>query len=221
MKIVRCTIVEKENPNSVIGIVRVRPETDVDFTPGQYAFLSLDSEHANPYSIANLPHEDYLEFHFKDSGTTYGISHQVLHHKEVGDVIYLHGIAGDMTLNLSSSSPCLMIAGGIGISPFKPMLEQRAMNRAVSLYWGMNNSNDCYLDQLGKVKPVVCYADEKIEGCRYGMVADVLLNDFDDLSDYDVYIAGPPLMAQKTAEALQKIGLKKSQLFCDYDLDIK
>jgi ferredoxin--NADP+ reductase len=51
-----------------LWIIRIRPEGEFKFTPGQYATLGLEDERQRserPYSICSSPHEGELEFFFE------------------------------------------------------------------------------------------------------------------------------------------------------------
>ena len=50
---------------------------------------------------------------------------------------------------------------------------------------------------------------------KTGFVHEAVINDFADLSDYDVYACGPPPMINAVFDYLQEIGLNKERLFSD------
>lgn len=228
MNPIACTIVKKEQVSSDIAIIVLQSDTSFQFTAGQYALLSFDEEmngFVRPYSIGSASPSFSLEFHFKDSHTAEGFSHRMIVEKNVGDRVYVHGIQGDMVLAEISSRPVLMIAGGVGIAPFKAMIDSFEMlNRSIHLFWGCNKSEEFYQDDFLKksfVKPHLCLADEEKQGFYHGFVSDAVLETFGDVSGFDVYLSGPLSMVSHAVDLLKERGLSKNNLFCDYLFDFK
>ena len=101
-----------------------------------------------------------------------------------------------------------MVATGTGLAPIKAMLEALMHDPdcpPVSLYWGMRRAEDLYLDHdirsWGdglydfRYEPVLSRPNAGWQG-RRGYVQDAIVADFDDLSEYAIYLCGsPPMIA--------------------------
>jgi len=107
----------------------------IDFLPGQYAALGYYRPNGQPtrlrtFSITSSPDNVFLEFAIRIIGDfTHGLAQ--LH---VGDGIFLQGPFGNFVIDPSIDRPAVMIAGGIGITPFMSILRTPAvMNTDIQL----------------------------------------------------------------------------------------
>lgn len=226
MNIIPCHILKKEKVAKDVMIITIKAEAFFEYQAGQYALLSFEGTKdaiLKAYSIGNKPHTPFLEFHFKDSHTAEGFSHRIIHEKNVGDVIYVHGIQGNMTLKPESVRPLLFIAGGVGVAPFKAIFDSFPdFMPPVDFFWGCNTQGDLYLQgPFAKclVSSHFCLADEAKEGFFHGLVSNAVLAEIKDVSNHDVYLAGPPSMVEHCVHLLKDHGLSKNNLFCDYKID--
>lgn len=55
------TVLYRRDITSSLMIIRIKPEVEINFQPGQYATLHLDGI-SRPYSIVSAPAENFLEF---------------------------------------------------------------------------------------------------------------------------------------------------------------
>ena len=109
-----------------------------------------------------------------------------------------------------SDKPIIFVAGGTGFAPIKAMIEHALHHRVdqrrpMVLYWGVRAKRDLYLPDLpGKWQresanftfiPVLSdpTGDDAWAG-RTGFVHQAVLDDFADLSGYQVYACGGPAM---------------------------
>ncbi|HEX7032964.1 MAG TPA: Rieske 2Fe-2S domain-containing protein [Nitrososphaera sp.] len=99
----------------------------IDFSPGQYAFFSLDGLSApdpkgpiRHFSIASSPTEqDYLMISTRIRDSPYK---QKLSSLEKGAKITAWGPQGEFVLHDDYSKPAVFLSGGIGVTPFRSML---------------------------------------------------------------------------------------------------
>ena len=209
----------------------LKPEGEpLQFMAGQYIDIVLPDGKRRAFSIANTPREDGLiELHLRliDDGF---FTPKVFEEMKAGDKLTIEGPLGTFVLRENSDRPMVMVAGGTGIAPIKAMIEQMiqsgGINRPMSIYWGVRGQQNLYFnDQLEKWAaehenityiPVLSDAeeDESWEG-RKGYVQGVVIVDYDDMSDVDVYMAGPPMMINAGKSVFARLGLPDSQLFYD------
>ena len=122
----------------------------LEFHPGQYLDILLDSGRRRSFSIASPPHDsDLLELHVRrvpGGGFTEGLWGTT----GVGSLLRIEGPIGQFVYQ-AGSSPVLMIAGGTGFAPLKSMLRhvlEGGIDRPIHLYWGARRAPDVYEEEL-------------------------------------------------------------------------
>lgn len=212
------------------------------FRAGQYIEFLLKDNKRRAFSLANSPSNDeYLELHLRHVEGGYFTEHVFKQMKEKA-LVRIEGPHGSFFIRDGASNdegdnpvrPLILIAGGTGFAPIKGMLEQlleEGDTRPVHFYWGVRREADLYRNDLAKkwalqqehisYIPVLSEVD-KTDGddsgkqqYRTGYVHTAVLEDFEDLSGFDVYMAGPPPMIDAAKEGFVKQGLPEGQLFYD------
>lgn len=117
-----------------LWIIRIRPETQIKFIPGQYVTVGLASDGKiveRPYSVASSPGEPELEFFVELVNE--GQLTPPLHEVPVDGKVYLRPLAkGRFAYDRNSGHPNhLMISTGTGVAPFISMVRE-AIVRAKS-----------------------------------------------------------------------------------------
>ncbi len=198
-------------PSADIRILRLRLNNTMrlSYRAGHYADLAVAGLPARSYSIANAPDAngttDRLEFHIRNTG---GVASQhVATQLKIGDTVTVTAPMGHATLAPGCVKPIIAIAGGMGLSPMKAIVES-ALNTGhpgpVTLYWGVNHGDDLYMaDHFRALQathaqfrfvPVVRDDQSRPADAQAGMVGDVVIRDHADLSGLSLYVAGPPPM---------------------------
>lgn len=145
---------------------------------------------------------------------------------EEAEKLMVYGPIGRGYWREKRSEPVLMLAGGSGITPMIPMLKLALQDkeRPIHLYWGARHSNQLYHLELFKAwqesnsnfhfHPVV--SEEPDTDHRKGLAFEAAMTDFDDLSSYILYMAGPVDMVKVAYEAFSSKGLKRNNAYCDF-----
>ena len=121
------------------------------------------------------------------------------------------------------------MAGGTGFAPIKSIIEFCIINdiqRPMYLYWGARAQQDLYMNDLAEIWDrdfanihyIPVLSDPKPEddkSIRTGYVHQEIIKDFPDLSDYDVYASGPPLMVNAGKEAFELCHLPLEHYYSD------
>ncbi|WP_422768175.1 NAD(P)H-flavin reductase [Photobacterium leiognathi subsp. mandapamensis] len=224
MMIFNCKVKKIEASDSHIYKVFIKSDKCFDYKAGQYVIVYLNGKNL-PFSIANCPTcNELLELHVGGSvkeSSIEAITHFInafIYQKE----FTIDAPHGEAWLRDESLSPLLLIAGGTGLSYINSILScciSKQLSQPIYLYWGVNSCELLYDDQKLKalsaqfpnVKyvPVVEHKHTKWEG-KIGNVIDAVMDDFADLSDFDIYVCGPFGMSRSAKDIL--ISQKKANI---------
>jgi CDP-4-dehydro-6-deoxyglucose reductase len=205
-----CRIESIDKPAPDVAIVRFKlPANErLQFLAGQYIDFLLKDGKRRSFSLAVAPHDDkLLELHIRHIPG--GLFTDPLFATFKGrEILRLEGPHGAFYLREESDKPMIFVAGGTGFAPIKSMLEHcfhHGIDREMVLYWGARALADLYLPALpGEWQqahrnftfiPVLSEPgpSDAWPG-RTGFVHQAVLDDFRDLSGYQVYACGAPAM---------------------------
>lgn len=205
MKPVNCQVQSISALTSHVYKVLLKPSESVSFEAGQYLNFVMSDEDKRPFSIASSPNSELIELQIgafvADSYPMQVIDRIKQCHQDNTDVT-VEVALGDAQLRQNNERPLLLLAGGTGFSYIKSMFEylvETNDNREVIVYWGLREESACYelektaetVSKLanGHFIPVVENASENWQG-KTGLVHQVAMQDIEDLSIYDIYLAG-------------------------------
>jgi CDP-4-dehydro-6-deoxyglucose reductase, E3 len=175
----------------------------LQFLAGQYIEFLLKDGSRRSFSMANAPHDDELiQLHARRVAGGQFTDHVFTKMKE-RDILRMQGPLGTFFLREDSDKPIVFVASGTGFAPIKSIIETALKNgvtRSMAFYWGGRRPKDLYMDSLAKqwpIKyvPVISEAlpEDNWEG-RTGFVHRAVMQDLPDLSAYQVYACGVPIM---------------------------
>ena len=208
--------------------LKLPEEQRLQFMAGQYLDFLLEDGRRRAFSIANAPHDDdFIELHIRhvDGGVFTDWAFTQMKEKTI---LRIEAPLGTFTLDEESDRPMLFIAGGTGFAPIKSQIEHAfhaGIERPMELYWGVRSQKDLYLPDLPRqwekehknfrFVPVLSEPDAGWEG-RTGWVHEAVVEDHgDDLTNYDIYMAGPPPMIAAARDAFREKGVKEEQMHYD------
>ncbi len=224
-----CRVARIEQLNhDVIQLFLKLPEGQrLQFLAGQYLEFLLADGRRRAFSIANAPHDDELiELHIRhvDGGK---FTDWVFNKLEERSILRIEAPLGSFVLDESSQRPMLFVGGGTGFAPLKGQIEHaihHGEQRPMALYWGVRASRDLYMpglpekwakEQEGfRFETVLSEPDADWDG-RSGWVHEAVLQDHPDLSGFDIYMAGPPVMIFAARDAFRAAGALDEHMFSD------
>lgn len=182
----------------------------LQFMAGQYIDILMKDGKRRSFSLANAPHDDSaLELHIRHMpGGSF--SEYVFHQMKEKEIMRFQGPLGSFFLNEDSDKPIVFLASGTGFAPVKAILEHAfhlGVSRKMVLYWGARQQADLYMAEL----PAAWAAAHPNFSCvpvlsepaesdhwqgRTGLVHQAVLDDFADLSGWEVYACGAPVMVE-------------------------
>ena len=214
------------------------------FRPGQFLTLEVPLQgRAQPlrrcYSISSGAHElRYYRITVKRVGSPAGASSQVapgflsnLMHDRLaaGSTVQILPPAGAFCLDPASTRPVVLIAGGIGITPFLSMLTslaEQSSTRPTFLFYGVRNrSEHAMYDELQALRRdlgtlhVTTYYSAPTPRCRFGVdfdvaghvTADVVLRTIGG-RNADFYVCGPRPMMETLPLELKSGGVSETDI---------
>ncbi len=198
--------------------VRCAPAERFEFLPGQYVLLAVPGARGRrAYSMCDTPGRT-SEIDFVVRAKPDGVATRFLFEKlRVGDVLSLEGPYGHAFLREPVERDLACAAGGSGLGPILSILraaleEGRAGDRRVTLVFGVRTERDLFdldvLEALARRHPNferVLALSEPEPGASWqgetGLVHEVLLRRVPDLTERDVYMAGPAPMIDAVIRA--------------------
>ncbi|MBZ4655330.1 MAG: flavodoxin reductase family protein [Peptococcaceae bacterium] len=205
----------------------LQPEK-ANYTAGQFILVKIldDPEMFRAYSISSS-HKDRtrLSVTIKKLKDGFG-SGLIFGGFKVGDKVELEGPLGRELIVDKNAPKVLLVAGGIGITPFVPMvrdlLETRNSVEHITLIYGVNKEEEFIYDDYFKTLaachpkftylPTVAFPGESWKDHR-GFVTDVMKDM--ELKGYKVYMCGPKPMVNATIKVLKTKGLDERNVFAE------
>jgi len=191
----------------------ISPEK-VSYKAGQFILINIqDSPYMNrAYSISSFNEDDsMLSITVKNMEDGYGTQLMYKNFK-IGDYVELQGPMGDELVVDKTSEQILLLATGIGITPFLPIVKDIMNNpenvKNVKLIYGASYEKDfIYDDEFIKLSQgnemfeyiKVASRDKNFKG-PHGRITDIVRGI--DISDYKIYICGSAPVVTSTIDFL-------------------
>ena len=176
-------------------------------------------------SLASAPHEPYLMVATRLRDTAFKRTLKTL---EPGNEVKIEGPFGSMTLHRKTNRPAVILAGGIGITPFRSMLVQAAKaNTGHSLFLFYSNrrpEDAAFLAELQELARqhtnftlVATMTNlEKSQAVWTGekghISIEIVMKYVNDLADPIYYTAGPPALVAAMKEMLNEAGVDEDDI---------
>jgi CDP-4-dehydro-6-deoxyglucose reductase len=226
-----CRVEKVEKPAEDVAILYLKlPAGErLQFLAGQYIDMLMKEGKRRSFSMANAPHDDqFLQLHVrKTPGGAF--SKYVFEEMKERAILRFEGPLGTFYLREDSDKPMIFVAGGTGFAPIKAQIEHllhHGDDRPMILYWGVRARKDLYLPELparwAAQHPGFSYIpvlsdplpDDGWQG-RTGFVHQAVIDDFADLSGYQVYACGAPAMTDLARQTFVERGLPEDEFYCD------
>ena len=211
------------------------PANDVmKFHAGQYIEFLLRDGSRRSYSMANAPHTleaaaPKVELHIRHMpGGKF--TDPVFTTMKEKDILRAEGPYGSFFLREDSDKPMVLLASGTGFAPIKALIEHmqhQGITRPATLYWGGRRPSDLYMNdwieaQLARMPqlryvPVISNATaEDAWTGRTGFVHQAVLQDHPDLSGFQVYACGAPIVVDSAQRDYVNLGgLPAEEFYAD------
>lgn len=200
---------------------------------GQYVEFVLAGGLRRAYSMASAPHLQEtapgLELHLRHMPGGH-FTEQVFNTMKEKDILRIEGPFGSFFLREDSTQPIILLASGTGFAPIQAILQHmqhQGIERPTTLYWGARRPQDLYLhhevqallEQMPQLRYVPVVSDALPEDGwtgRTGFVHQAVLDDFADLSNFQVYACGAPIVVESARTSYTSTrGLPAEAFFAD------
>lgn len=199
---------EKLAPDVMMIHLRLPANERLQFLAGQYIDILTKSGLRRSLSLANPPHDDaVLQLHLRNYGGPF--SQYVFGTLKEKDILRFEGPLGTFFLREDSDKPIILLASGTGFAPIKAIIEHaihKKIQRPMTLYWGCRVRADLYLSDVAQkwmtfhsIRYIPVLSEAKPEDHwtgRTGFVHRAVMEDFPDMSGYQVYACGAPIVIE-------------------------
>ncbi|MGQ0812355.1 MAG: ferredoxin--NADP reductase [Nitrospiraceae bacterium] len=197
------------------------------FKAGQFIEMTLtnppetDAEgNSRAFSIASAPQDDALLIATRLRDTAFK---RVLRTLPTGTEVTIEGPFGNLTLHHDATRPAVLLAGGIGITPFRSIVRRAAQeklpHRLVLIHSNRRPEDAAFLEELQALErdnPKYAFvptmtadsgSQQSWQG-RTGYITWPMVSGLvEDDSSPIYYIAGPPAMTAGLREMLEQAGV--------------
>jgi CDP-4-dehydro-6-deoxyglucose reductase len=205
----RVSSIEKVAPDVVVISLQLPATESLKYRAGQYIEFMLPGGKRRSYSMATAPDNGPITLHIRHMPGGF-FTEQVFSTMKERDILRFEGPLGTFFVREDSDKPMVLLASGTGFAPIKAIVEhlvQTGSTRKMTLYWGGRRPQDLYMDALCRewaatlpnfsYVPVVSDAlPEDHWSGRTGFVHHAVMADLPDLSGYQVYACGAPVMVE-------------------------
>ncbi|WP_432837327.1 ferredoxin reductase family protein [Dactylosporangium sp. CA-092794] len=166
----------------------------------------------NPFSLSTAPDGRGLRLTAKAVGS----GSAGLRHLRVGTRVFVEGPYGAFTSQHRTQTATLLIAGGVGVTPIRSLLEELE-GSIVVLYRARSEADAPLLGELRRLAAAKGAQLHLVTG-RTGATkptplgAEHLLSLVPDIRQRDIYVCGPSAMTNAVLETLRGLGVPRAQL---------
>ncbi len=230
---IRLQLVSIQETTPTIYSVVLKPVHPIRFKAGQYIELTLPHAHSDErgirrtFSIASRPGDEHITLGLVTADPSSTFKAALLQMKPGQEIRATH-IGGNFVLLHDTQRPIVMIAGGIGITPFRAMIDDllaRHETRPITLFYAVRRQDLLVYGRvlneartrLGiKVIPVVADPTDNWQGQRGYVTVDMIRQYVNQLHDATFYISGPNKMVLAFRRQLTAAGVSRMRIKSDY-----
>ncbi|MCX6787678.1 MAG: hypothetical protein NT108_00765 [Candidatus Kaiserbacteria bacterium] len=210
------------------------PNRTFPFRPGQYLEWTLghspndDRGNRRYFTIASSPTEDTVrlgvKFYEPESTFKRALKEMPLH-----ETMSVSNLAGDFVLPKDAQKKLVFIAGGIGVTPFRSMVQyliDTKDSRAVTLLYSNKTASEiAYQDVFARaaqeigMKTVYALTNEPVpvQGTYTGFIDGAMIaREIPDHKERIFYISGPHGMVTAFEKILREMGVSRFRIKTDY-----
>ncbi len=198
---------------------------DFKFIPGQYMEWTLPHNSSDDrgvrryFSLASSPTEEtpklLVKFYNPSSSYKRTMLGMIPKSKIVGSQL-----AGDFTLPREVTKPLVLVAGGVGVAPFRSMIkyiiDKQLKVNIIHLFINRTKEDIIYKDIFDEAESYGVHTLYFITSEQGHLTDEIVKNLIPDFANRMFYVSGPQLMVQTIEQTLFDSGLSSSQVKTDF-----
>jgi glycine betaine catabolism B len=201
-----------------------KPDQSFDFVPGQFLKWTIPDEAADErgpnrfFSIASSPTEPEIMLCTKFAADRSSSFKSKLKALQPGEALEASGPSGNFTLEQSTSDRAVLVAGGIGVTPYRSMIKwlvDSQLDRPVKLIYGVRSEQDipfkAEFDQWAADQPSL-----ELEYVVSMPLTGQMIVDLAGGKSDDFFISGPEPMVEGLKDQLLNLDVPEEQVKTDY-----
>ncbi len=211
--------VKREAPGVVSIVLSGRRLDRMGAQPGQFflwRFVTADTWwKTHPFSLSAVPTRDFVRITVKDLGD----DTKLLQRVRPGTRVLAEGPYGTFTGALRTRARVLLIAGGIGITPLRAMLDGFGRDDDVVLLYRVARPEDAvFVDELRAFAQRPNASLHVIPGTWVGddqtdlLSVPALRQGVPDIAARDCFVCGPPGLLSAMRRRLNSLGVPRKQV---------
>lgn len=231
------TVIDHFNITPTTSLIKFTKPSGFTYKPGQFINIELDipdcDERCNKrnFTIASIDSDDYLML-----ATRHGVSRfkQTLQQLKKGDSFHIKAPLGHFVLDELSSTPAIMLSGGIGVTPLHAMTKyaaQHHLSKPITMIY-----SNAFYDDIPFKKDIDEYDKSDMQfrvhytftkyipagwtGERGRIDANMIQRLAPDWKESEYYICGPAQMVLELKKVVANMGVAaeriKFELFTGY-----
>lgn len=207
--------VVEENHNTISVIIKGRRLEELRAQGGQFlGFRFLTRRYwweSHPYSLSASPRNDRLRITVKDLGDHSSWMRTL----QPGTRVMLEGPYGVFTAEQATSERVTLIAGGVGVTPIRALLEELPRGGEIDIVWRASSEADLMLrDEMQALAKWHGARLHYLVGSRRQVNIDVrtLRDLLPHLEDSDVFVCGPEAVIEQAVRACTALGVPKHRI---------
>lgn len=210
----------KENKDNISIYISGRNLEGFHFLAGQFfslRFLNKYYYQSHPFSVSSVPGRNYLRFTVKYLGDfTDNLEDKI----KVGDPVVLEGPYGLFISKRAKHEKTAYLAGGVGITPIRPLIEESLGEKDGVLLFANNTEEDAIFKE--ELDDLVAKSNDRLrvvqiwrqgQGCESGFIdEEKIIRLIPDYLERDFYICGPLVMRRVIVKTLKKLKVSASSI---------
>ncbi len=212
------------------------PSQKLAYAPGQYMEWTLATDHDDSrgnrryFTLASSPTEEMIRLGVKFYPDSSTLKRSLLAMKPEDEILASH-LAGDFVLPSDARQKCVFIAGGIGITPFRSMIQYvmdtRQLRPIVLFYSAKTPKEFVYRNVFEKarqvlgIKTIYTVTDEHSQSTGWNLARgrvtpQMIRTEVPDYAVCQFYVSGPTAMVDSTHQMLRQMGIREDRIKTDY-----
>ena len=206
----------------------------VAFAAGQYLDWTMNVRspdnrgNRRSFTIASAPSENRVRLGVKFYPGASAYKQSMLAMKP-GDVVYGSQLSGEFTLPRNADEKLAFLAGGIGVTPFRSMIQEMVLKgerRDAVMFYGNNKADEiAYADVFDKaereigVRTIYAVAKGALTdtNMHHGFIdAELITRELPDYKERTFYISGPRTMVTRFEKVLNELGVGHRRIKTDF-----